>query len=690
MDDVACKILSEQQHWNKQKGVRCCFFAFFLLNRKKMLTLSQRVPTKLSSHPGPPSSGPGAGALRAPERRGAVRCSLCGLEFSEHSFRFHAKSCAKKNFVDVETITALTTTGVAPSPISPGVDQFRKTGGEGDGGGVRGDTRSLRFFKPANVDYYAGGEATPGDNMGTVEENEAEAAITEQDLVPCTHCGRTFRPDRIEYHEKICQRARESDRARSWSIPKNKRGNTATYYGVLESSITGAGASSGSCSMSPQPRKIAHSPLLPRKRFAATTSSSFLLSSTRNMATREQDVLDGMNGGTGGGGLASVEDALNGKLNGTQTPSVLADPPQPENQTTSSSSTSSRVLGPSSRENEPSRSPPKNKARGKQDAKVEITENFGAGNLQPERPANDNAVRGKVDSTSSTTTGARNRGRKQGPEKSRSNQSISPDTGQFEDALSARGLLHGTTMGTNGINQAARALSQSPLRATGFNKSRSLNGDTHAPDTLSTAINNPMNMTNQSSFFGMPSPRNAMKRTSSNYFAPGSTATVNMMRMKKSKSTAGINKTSATTRASKRHAAEWVQQAVSRTQDLGGVAFWASHPIQTNYNNTGNGNGGGGFGMGSGDVMALTGYGICPRTVLAATDCCECLLAVPSNPRPLQRTGLNGAGFLAVTGGGSGGGGAFGGNSGNMGQVHSSGTMHRTGTIMMPARVPDR
>jgi len=41
-----------------------------------------------------------------------------------------------------------------------------------------------------------------------------EGSPNEMDLVPCAHCGRKFRPDRLEKHQNICEAAHEGSARR--------------------------------------------------------------------------------------------------------------------------------------------------------------------------------------------------------------------------------------------------------------------------------------------------------------------------------------------------------------------------------------------------------------------------------------------------------------------------------------------
>lgn len=112
-----------------------------------------------------PAEDPEGGPVQASTRPVAVKCKTCGKEFGKASIKFHEPQCEKKKIAD-----------------------------------------DLRKEKEKQAQ-----EEKPVSYMDHLEEenlNDSFNAIWEahmQQLIPCTLCGRTFFPDRIEVHQRSCK-----------------------------------------------------------------------------------------------------------------------------------------------------------------------------------------------------------------------------------------------------------------------------------------------------------------------------------------------------------------------------------------------------------------------------------------------------------------------------------------------------
>ena len=103
-----------------------------------------------------------------------MKCPLCGTEFAIASWKIHIKSCRQKEIksneyrkkkIDVDGI----------------IDRFMK--------GLEGGNTKTKIKAKGVYDV---------DNL-----NE-EAFEQPSDLVTCNSCGRSFAPDRLAPHQKIC------------------------------------------------------------------------------------------------------------------------------------------------------------------------------------------------------------------------------------------------------------------------------------------------------------------------------------------------------------------------------------------------------------------------------------------------------------------------------------------------------
>ena len=108
------------------------------------------------------------------QRPRTVKCPLCGTEFAIGSWKIHIKSCRlkeiksneyRKKKIDVDGI----------------IERFMK--------GLEGGNTKTKIKAKGVYDV---------DNL-----NE-EAFEQPSDLVTCNSCGRSFAPDRLAPHQKIC------------------------------------------------------------------------------------------------------------------------------------------------------------------------------------------------------------------------------------------------------------------------------------------------------------------------------------------------------------------------------------------------------------------------------------------------------------------------------------------------------
>ncbi|XP_067001973.2 uncharacterized protein [Anabrus simplex] len=111
----------------------------------------------------PPSAPPSA--AKGPRQR-AVHCYLCGRQFGTASINIHEKQCLKKWRMENEKLPP---NKRMPEPEKPDI--------------VYTDT--------GEIDYEGTFEAIWQSHL--------------DQLVPCSHCGRTFNPDRLEVHERSCK-----------------------------------------------------------------------------------------------------------------------------------------------------------------------------------------------------------------------------------------------------------------------------------------------------------------------------------------------------------------------------------------------------------------------------------------------------------------------------------------------------
>ena len=109
------------------------------------------------------------------QRPRTCKCPLCGTEFAISSWKIHIKSCRtkelksqeympKKYWKDVDTI----------------IENFMK--------GLEGGNTKVKIKTNGKYDV----------------ENLSSDAYKNNDLVQCSSCGRSFLPERLSAHQKIC------------------------------------------------------------------------------------------------------------------------------------------------------------------------------------------------------------------------------------------------------------------------------------------------------------------------------------------------------------------------------------------------------------------------------------------------------------------------------------------------------
>lgn len=117
-----------------------------------------------------------------------ISCQICGRGFGSASINIHIPQCYEKAMKRWQ----LNPTG--PRPVMPAPVGGRGGGGRGGGGGggidnapVGKGSAAARSLKGNNVDMM--GDEQP----------------VNQNLHPCSKCGRKFNFDRIAYHEGVCK-----------------------------------------------------------------------------------------------------------------------------------------------------------------------------------------------------------------------------------------------------------------------------------------------------------------------------------------------------------------------------------------------------------------------------------------------------------------------------------------------------
>ncbi|CAH8857978.1 unnamed protein product [Trichobilharzia szidati] len=119
-------------------------------------------------------------------KRPFVVCYICGREFGSASIGIHEPQCLKKWH---QKNDMLPKSERMPPPVKPQL------------------VRSNEFQGPA--DSRSGGgyqfDLPTGITQSASTFNEAAALAASANLVPCPKCGRTFNPDRIEVHKRVCK-----------------------------------------------------------------------------------------------------------------------------------------------------------------------------------------------------------------------------------------------------------------------------------------------------------------------------------------------------------------------------------------------------------------------------------------------------------------------------------------------------
>ncbi|CAH8542318.1 unnamed protein product [Heterobilharzia americana] len=115
-------------------------------------------------------------------KRPFVVCYICGREFGSASISIHEPQCLKKWHQKNDSLPKSLR---MPPPVKPKAIHSNESYSNNTGGFQidlpSGATKSVSTF------------------------NEAAALAASANLVPCPKCGRTFNPDRIEVHKRVCK-----------------------------------------------------------------------------------------------------------------------------------------------------------------------------------------------------------------------------------------------------------------------------------------------------------------------------------------------------------------------------------------------------------------------------------------------------------------------------------------------------
>ena len=115
-----------------------------------------------------------------------VVCYLCGRKYGTKSISIHEPSCIKKWHAENKKLP-----------------------------------KHLRRKMPSKPDYskFASGDY---DENYIEEVNEASYKAAQEQLIPCSNCGRTFLPDRLQVHQKSCTVDNPMKRAGDGAMPRAK------------------------------------------------------------------------------------------------------------------------------------------------------------------------------------------------------------------------------------------------------------------------------------------------------------------------------------------------------------------------------------------------------------------------------------------------------------------------------------
>ena len=102
-------------------------------------------------------------------------CPLCGREFGTMSLKFHLKSCKQKF-------------DLAQASLPPN---------------KRRNADKIIASYEANQNRGFGGSGNYYNNMDALNQ-QAFDQYNKDALVECEYCGRTFLPDRLPVHQKVC------------------------------------------------------------------------------------------------------------------------------------------------------------------------------------------------------------------------------------------------------------------------------------------------------------------------------------------------------------------------------------------------------------------------------------------------------------------------------------------------------
>ncbi|KAK2150536.1 hypothetical protein LSH36_401g00063 [Paralvinella palmiformis] len=118
-------------------------------------------PSPTESKLSRPRTGPVVKQQKAPK---LVFCYICGRQFSDASLPIHEPQCLKKWEIENNKLP-----------------------------------KELRKPKPTKPEPISGAQSMTREEMQAAQWQAAQA-----NLVPCPKCGRTFNPDRIVVHERVC------------------------------------------------------------------------------------------------------------------------------------------------------------------------------------------------------------------------------------------------------------------------------------------------------------------------------------------------------------------------------------------------------------------------------------------------------------------------------------------------------
>lgn len=129
-------------------------------------------------------------------RRPAFRvCYICGREFGSHSIAIHEPKCLEKWHIENNQLP-----------------------------------KHLRRPEPKKPEILSGGSYT------LAEENEAAYYSAQAQFLPCRKCGRTFFPDRLPVHERVCKgsgtRVSTTTASKSGKGPRSGAGSASGGQGA--------------------------------------------------------------------------------------------------------------------------------------------------------------------------------------------------------------------------------------------------------------------------------------------------------------------------------------------------------------------------------------------------------------------------------------------------------------------------